>query len=101
MMRRQARRSSVASVRTRPTGSRVDLWAVAEARLSAIMTGPITEPVSVLMPVCNEVAVIESVVREWEADVFRHLPAGSELVFDDGDSRDGTLETLARLQGEV
>jgi dolichol-phosphate mannosyltransferase len=61
----------------------------------------ITQPVSVLMPVCDEAAVIEGVVREWEADVFRHLPAGSELVFDDGDSRDGTPEILARLQAEL
>jgi glycosyltransferase involved in cell wall biosynthesis len=64
------------------------------------MMGGITRPVSVLMPVCNEVDVIESVVREWGGDVFRHLPAGSELVFDDGESRDGTLETLEGLRGE-
>jgi dolichol-phosphate mannosyltransferase len=61
----------------------------------------ITEPVSVLMPVCNEVAVIENVVREWESEVFRYLPPGSELVFDDGDSRDGTLAKLEALRSEL
>jgi len=65
------------------------------------MSGKITQPVSVLMPVCNEVAVIEGVVREWEAEVFRHLPHGSELVFDDGDSCDGTLARLEALQREL
>jgi dolichol-phosphate mannosyltransferase len=64
------------------------------------MWGKITQPVSVLMPVCNEVTVIEDVVREWGADVFRHLPSGSELVFDDGDSRDGTLARLEALHSE-
>ncbi len=65
------------------------------------MRGKIAQPVSVLMPVCNEVAVIEGVVREWERDVFRHLPHGSELLFDDGDSRDGTLARLEALQSEL
>jgi glycosyltransferase involved in cell wall biosynthesis len=65
------------------------------------MVARITQPVSVLMPVCDESAVIEGVVREWEAEVFRHLPAGSELVFEDGASRDGTPEILARLQAEM
>jgi dolichol-phosphate mannosyltransferase len=59
------------------------------------------QPVSVLMPVCNEAAVIEDVVREWESAVFRHLPVGSELLFDDGDSRDGTRERLAALRSEL
>jgi glycosyltransferase involved in cell wall biosynthesis len=65
------------------------------------MIVPIPQPVSVLMPVCNEAAVIEGVVREWERDVFRHLPPGSELLFDDGDSRDGTRERLVALQAEL
>src|SRR2546428_10121828 len=65
------------------------------------MRGRITQPVSVLMPVCNEAALIEGVVREWEADVFRHLPAGSELVFDDGESRDGTLARLEALRADL
>lgn len=66
-----------------------------------ITSGKITQPVSVLMPVCNEVAVIEAVVREWEAEVFRRLPNGSELVFDDGESRDGTLARLEALRREL
>jgi glycosyltransferase involved in cell wall biosynthesis len=67
---------------------------------SGIVLGTITQPVSVLMPVCDEAAVIEDIVREWEAEVFRYLPAGSELLFDDGASRDGTLERLERLRSE-
>jgi hypothetical protein len=53
------------------------------------------------MPVCNEAAVIDDVVREWEREVFCHLPAGSELVFDEGDSRDGTRERLLALRAEL
>jgi len=68
---------------------------------STMLDRRMAQPVSVLMPVCNEVAVIERVVREWEAEVFRYLPAGSELVFDDGDSRDGTLARLEALQREL
>ncbi len=64
------------------------------------MIGRLMQPVSVLMPVCNEIEVIEGVVREWDADVFRHLPEGSELVFDDGASRDGTIEALEMLGRE-
>jgi hypothetical protein len=53
------------------------------------------------MPVCNEAVVIEDVVREWQRDVFLHLPVGSELVFDDGASDDGTLEKLEALRSEL
>jgi glycosyltransferase involved in cell wall biosynthesis len=52
------------------------------------------EPVSVLMPVCNEADVIESVLDEWDTAVMSHCPEGSELLLDDGDSKDGTLEIL-------
>jgi len=55
------------------------------------------EPVSILMPVCNEAEVIEEVIEEWVGEVLRHLPAGSELVFDDGASTDGTRDILARM----
>lgn len=57
-------------------------------------------PVSVLMPVYNEAEVIEAVVEEWARDVFAHLPAGSELVFDEGGSTDGTRAILARLKAK-
>jgi len=57
---------------------------------------PLPGPVSILMPVCNEAEVIEEVIEEWVRDVFQHLPPGSELVFDDGASNDGTREILAR-----
>lgn len=65
----------------------------------AIAFKTIAEPVSVLMPVCNEWDIIEDVIREWHQAVFQYLPAGSELVFDDC-STDGTRETIYRLQKE-
>ncbi len=58
------------------------------------------EPVSILMPVCNEADVIESVVEEWATDVIQHLPGGSEMVFDEAGSTDGTKEILARLSAK-
>jgi glycosyltransferase involved in cell wall biosynthesis len=57
------------------------------------------QPVSILMPICNEAAVIEAVLAEWDRDVIIHLPAGSELLLDDAASADGTREILKRLQG--
>ena len=57
-------------------------------------------PVSVLMPVYNEADVIEQVIREWQTDVMAWLPAGSELLLDDGDSTDGTKAILTRLSIE-
>lgn len=50
-----------------------------------------------MMPVCNEMDVIESVIDEWAEDVVRYLPEGSELVFDEAGSTDGTREILARM----
>jgi glycosyltransferase involved in cell wall biosynthesis len=50
-------------------------------------------PVSILMPVCNEVDVIAGVVDEWLDDVFQFLPPHSELVFEDC-SEDGTTQIL-------
>lgn len=55
------------------------------------------EPVSVVMPVCNEFDVIPLVVSEW-LEVMELLPKGSTLEFDDGDSTDGTKEYLKTLQ---
>jgi glycosyltransferase involved in cell wall biosynthesis len=55
-------------------------------------------PVSVLMPVCNEAAVIEAVLAEWHREVFVRLPAGSELLLDEAASNDGTREILERLR---
>ncbi|MDO8478764.1 MAG: glycosyltransferase [Candidatus Rokubacteria bacterium] len=54
-------------------------------------------PVSILMPVCNEADIIEDVIEEWVQDVFRYLPEGSEFLFDDGASTDGTREILGRM----
>lgn len=56
----------------------------------------LSAPVSILMPVCNEADIIEGVIEEWRRDVIEHLPAGSELVFDDC-STDGTEKILAGL----
>jgi glycosyltransferase involved in cell wall biosynthesis len=57
----------------------------------------ISLPVSILMPVCNEADIIEDVVTEWVTEVFQYLPAGSELLFDEAASTDGTREILTRL----
>lgn len=54
------------------------------------------QPVSILMPVCNEASVIRSVVAEWHRAVLCKLPAGSELFFDDC-SDDGTTDILLKL----
>jgi dolichol-phosphate mannosyltransferase len=54
-------------------------------------------PVSILMPVCNEADIIEEVIEEWVRDVFSDLPAGSEFLFDEAASTDGTREILARM----
>lgn len=54
-------------------------------------------PVSVLMPVCGEVDIIEKVVQEWANDVFRFLPDGSEFVFDVAPVGDGTERILQGL----
>jgi glycosyltransferase involved in cell wall biosynthesis len=59
----------------------------------------LSEPVSFLMPVCNEVDVIRDVLDEWHEEVFRHLPDGTELILDDGASTDGTLDVLDDLAG--
>lgn len=55
----------------------------------------LAQAVSVLMPVFNEVDVIDAVIEEWIRDVFAHLPEGSELVFDDC-STDGTTAAIER-----
>ncbi len=64
------------------------------------MTRELSEPVSVLMPICNEAQILPSVIEEWHREVFRHLPKGSEWVFDDGASTDGTLAILEQSQRE-
>jgi dolichol-phosphate mannosyltransferase len=55
-------------------------------------------PISILMPICNEVDVVDSLIAEWHNEVMQFLPPGSEMLFDDGDSKDGTLEKLDQLQ---
>lgn len=58
----------------------------------------LADPVSVLMPVYNEAPLIRGVLDEWLRDVFPHLPAGSQLVFDDC-SDDGTEVVLREYAG--
>jgi glycosyltransferase involved in cell wall biosynthesis len=55
-------------------------------------------PLSILMPVCNEADVIEEVIEEWVRDVIQYLPPGSEFLFDEAASTDGTREILKRMQ---
>jgi len=57
----------------------------------------ITFPVSLLMPVCNEIEVIESVITEWVEVVFQYLPEGSEILIDEAASSDGTKDILKGL----
>lgn len=56
------------------------------------------EPVSILLPVCDEVEGIESVLAELVEVVFRHLPEGSEFLIEESGSRDGTKQLLRELQ---
>jgi glycosyltransferase involved in cell wall biosynthesis len=58
---------------------------------------PLSEPISILMPVSNEADVIEAVINEWISDVFIHLPEGSEFLFDEAASTDGTREILEKF----
>jgi dolichol-phosphate mannosyltransferase len=57
----------------------------------------VTEPVSLLLPVCNEAEGIESIVVEMMEVVFRYLPEGSEFLINEGGSTDGTKDVLRDL----
>jgi len=57
----------------------------------------IPEPVSILVPVCNEAEGIESFVVELVEVVYRYLPPGSEILIEEGGSTDGTKEVLREL----
>ena len=61
----------------------------------------IDQPVSILMPVCNEASVIESVLDEWINNVFQYLPEGSEYILEDGESDDGTKDILERFAVKI
>ena len=54
----------------------------------------------IVIPAYNEEANIESVAREWHDVVQRTGPESRLVIVDDG-SRDGTLDILRRLQGEL
>jgi dolichol-phosphate mannosyltransferase len=57
----------------------------------------LSQPISILMPVCNEADIIRDVIGEWFTEVLQYAPQGSEMVFDDGASTDGTREILGDL----
>jgi len=57
----------------------------------------VNEPVSILMPVCNEAEAIESILAELVEVVYRHLPSGSEFLIEEGGSTDGTKDILHEL----
>jgi glycosyltransferase involved in cell wall biosynthesis len=57
----------------------------------------LSEPVSILLPVCDEVEGIESVLAELVEVVYRHLPEGSEFLIEESGSKDGTKQLLEQL----
>ena len=54
----------------------------------------------IVIPAYNEEANIEAVAREWHTVVQRTGPESRLVIVDDG-SRDGTLDILRGLQGEL
>jgi dolichol-phosphate mannosyltransferase len=60
--------------------------------------GSFPEPVSILLPVCDEVEGIESVLAELIETVYRHLPEGSQFLIEESGSKDGTKQLLVDLQ---
>lgn len=56
------------------------------------------DPVSILLPVCDEVEGIESVLAELVEVVYRRLPEGSEFLIEESGSVDGTKELLRELE---
>ena len=55
------------------------------------------DPVSILIPVCNEEGSIESLIAEVVVTLYRHLPEGSEIIIQEGGSNDKTKEILRDL----
>jgi len=53
--------------------------------------------VSLVMPVYNEVQIIEKVVREYYNKIINQLP-GSEFIIAEDGSSDGTKEKLKMLE---
>ncbi len=62
------------------------------------MTGPVNPILSIVIPVYNEAQIIEVLVQRLRA-VLGGLSFGSELIFVDDGSVDGTLEKLRHHQG--
>jgi len=54
-------------------------------------------PISVVLPVCNEIGAIKRVCENW-SEVLSQLPSGSTIEFEDGNSNDGTYEFLNEIE---
>ena len=57
----------------------------------------IVHHVSIVMPVCNEVTVIDRVISEWTT-MLNRLPDGSLLEIEDANSNDGTIDILRKWE---
>ena len=57
-------------------------------------------PVSIVMPVYNEEAIIEKTLRDYHSEIVDQLP-GSEFIIVDDCSTDGTPQILKKLAGEL
>ena len=56
--------------------------------------------ISLVMPVYNEVDVIEKVIRKYYSEFFRYCKKSEFIITEDG-STDGTKEVLKKLQKEL
>ncbi len=56
--------------------------------------------ISIVMPVYNEVDVIEKVIRKYYGEFFKHCKNSEFIITEDG-STDGTKYVLKRLQKEI
>ncbi len=59
----------------------------------------LSQPISILLPVCNEADVIDGVLQDW-LKILEMLPKGSCLEFEDANSKDGTVEKLMQYSSK-
>lgn len=86
---------------SRPFVDTVAVLSTVERHAGAEFMRPtLPAPLSIVMPVSNEAEVIERVIEEWVNDVIQYLPEGSELLFDEAASIDGTREILERMRSK-
>jgi glycosyltransferase involved in cell wall biosynthesis len=55
-----------------------------------------TDPISVVLPVYNEIDVIQEVCNSWK-EILNILPVNSKIEFEDANSSDGTFEFLCDM----